>query len=326
MERDQIYAYISHHKLSFCCACCPCLGNLSSSSSLSLNLWRTREKEGSVQCDCADVQSSLTPWQRWVPILSKCRAALRLFPPSLSFDSSLPSYKLLQTHQRVTLLHRQYHMHFSNFKFYTVAKSTRLQSFSTANTLFITLEARHSTCVNSWHARSTVGRSANLRLAVHVRRKREAILAVLEVHHAHVVNGLQVCFQVAWPVEKLATNITLKSAIEGLVHQHVAPHAVLGWVRLEADRARVVGPSCRQERRALSRRWRLQLLEVRVVLAEKVVHTWHLIIGSDCATTWGLLVGSRKRRKKGNMEEAIYLHHFRKRRERSIFTEPSVCT
>lgn len=246
-------------------------------------------------------------------------------PPSLSFDSSLPSYKLLQTHQRVTLLHRQYHMHFSNFKFYTVAKSTRLQSFSTAHTLFITLQAIHSTCVNCWHARITVGRSANLRLAVHIRRKREAILAVLEVHHAHVVNGLQVCFQVAWPVEKLATNITLKSAIEGLVHQHVAPHAVLGWVRLEADRARVVGPSCRQERRALSRRWRLQLLEVRVVLAEKVVHTWHLIIGSDCATTWGLLVGSRKRRKKGNMEEAIYLHHFRKRRERSIFTEPSVC-
>lgn len=94
MERDQIYAYISHHKLSFCCACCPCLGNLSSSSSLSLNLWRTREKEGSVQCDCADVQSSLTPWQRWVPILSKCRAALRLFPPSLSFWLKSP---ILQT-------------------------------------------------------------------------------------------------------------------------------------------------------------------------------------------------------------------------------------
>lgn len=83
--------------------------------------------------------------------------------------------------------------------------------------------------------------------------------------------------EVARPVEEFTTDVALEAAVEGLVHQHVTPHAVLGRVGLEADGARVVGPG--QQRRSLHRgaQGGLQLLQVRVVLAQEVVHTAQLL-------------------------------------------------
>lgn len=83
--------------------------------------------------------------------------------------------------------------------------------------------------------------------------------------------------EVARPVEELAAHVALEAPVEGLVHEHVPPHAVLGRVRLETDGAGVVRAG--QQGRPLRCRaqgW-LQLLQVRVVLAQEVVHAAQLL-------------------------------------------------